>query len=229
MIENDTEAFVYLWQDARQKPYMYYIGYHKGHPDDAYTHSSKKFESFTKNNIPHKVTRKILATGTSEDMMNFETKLLQNRKERKWDKYYNQHANAAFPPYLWEDPEYRAMMSEKATKQWEDPEFRAMQSEKRSEQNKKQWKDPEFRAMHSKKMSEQNKKQRKDPEFRAMHSKKMSEQTKKQWEDPEHRAKVNMKVSCNFCGFVGTKRNIVRWHNDNCKHKKRNTLEGFFG
>ena len=185
MIENDTEAFVYLWQDARQKPYMYYIGYHKGHPDDVYTHSSTKFESFTKNNIPHKVTRKILATGTSEDMMNFETKLLQNRKERKWGKYYNQHANSA--PYMWDHPEHRAMMSEQLKKRWEDPENRAMQS------------------------------------------KKMSEQNKKRWEDPEYRAKVNMKVSCNFCGFVGTKRNIVRWHNDNCKHKKRNTLEGFFG
>ena len=219
MIENDTEAFVYLWQDARQKPYMYYIGYHKGHPDDVYTHSSTKFESFTKNNIPHKVTRKILATGTSEDMMNFETKLLQNRKERKWGKYYNQHANSA--PYMWDHPEHRAMMSEQLKKRWEDPENRAMMSE----HLKKRWEDPENRAMQSKKMSEQNKKRWEDPEYRAM----MSEKATKQWEDPENRAKVNMKVSCNFCGFVGTKRNIVRWHNDNCKHKKRNTLEGFFG
>ena len=89
MIENDTEAFVYIWQDARQKPYMYYIGYHKGHPDDDYTHSSKKFESFSKDSIPDGVRRRVIATGTSEDMMDLETKLLQNRKERRWDSYYN--------------------------------------------------------------------------------------------------------------------------------------------
>ena len=140
---NENEAFVYLWQDAREKPYKYYLGYHKGSPDDSYTHSSTVFESFTKDSIPAGVRRRILATGTNEEMMELENKLLNNRKESKWERYYN--ICASFPPYMWDDTEYRKMMSERMTeqakKQWQDPEFRKMKSEK----VKKQWEDPEFR------------------------------------------------------------------------------------
>jgi len=37
------EAFVYLWYDALNK--MFYLGKHKGSPDDTYTHSSSIWES----------------------------------------------------------------------------------------------------------------------------------------------------------------------------------------
>ena len=60
----NTEAFVYLWYDAPNK--KYYLGWHKGTPDDKYTHSSTVWESFTKNTIPEGVTRRILAYGTDE-------------------------------------------------------------------------------------------------------------------------------------------------------------------
>ena len=239
MKNNIMEAFVYLWQDARQKPYRYYLGYHKGHPDDGYTHSSTVFESFNKDNIPNGVRRRILATGTSEEMMELENKLLNNRKESKWDIYYN--LTTSFPPYMWDDPDYRekmnkqwkdpdfcAMQSDRLKKLWKDPEFRAMHSDRskklwedptfremRSESTKKQWEDPDFRAMQSKK----SKKLWKDPEFRKM----QSESTKKQWEDPEFRKMMSelskKKFSCNVCGFVSTIGNIARWHNDNCKHR----------
>ena len=83
-----SEAFVYLWYDALNK--MYYLGKHKGSPDDTYTHSSTIWESFTKDNIPEGVTRRILAYGTNEEMCILEHKLLVNRKKRCWNRYYNE-------------------------------------------------------------------------------------------------------------------------------------------
>ena len=83
-----SEAFVYLWYDALNK--MYYLGKHKGSPDDTYTHSSTIWESFTKDCIPEGVTRRILAYGTHEEMCILEHELLVNRKKRCWNRYYNE-------------------------------------------------------------------------------------------------------------------------------------------
>lgn len=93
----------------------------------------------------------------------------------------------------WEDPEFRARMSEKTKRQWENSEFR----KKQAELKKRRWEDPEYRKM----MSETTKQQWEDPEFREMQAKllrwrwedsefrtMMSETTKQQWEDPEFRA-----------------------------------------
>ena len=82
------ESFIYLWYDAPNK--MYYLGKHKGTPDDSYTHSSTIWEHFTKDNIPKGVRRRILAYGTDEKMCILEHKLLVNRKNRHWDRYYNE-------------------------------------------------------------------------------------------------------------------------------------------
>ncbi len=90
----NKEAFVYLWFDTKNR--MFYLGYHKGTPDDSYTHSSTVMESFAKTSIPSYMRRRILATGTVEEMIELENKLLGNRKEKCWDKYYN--ATVAFPP-----------------------------------------------------------------------------------------------------------------------------------
>ena len=87
MMKTAHEAFVYLWYDALNK--MYYLGKHKGSSDDSYTHSSSIWESFTKDNIPEGVTRRILAYGTHEEMCILEHKLLVNRKKRCWNRYYN--------------------------------------------------------------------------------------------------------------------------------------------
>ena len=82
------EAFVYLWYDAPND--MYYLGKHKGSPDDKYTHSSRIWESFTKDNIPEGVTRRILAYGTDEEMCILEHELLVKAKNGgDWDRYYN--------------------------------------------------------------------------------------------------------------------------------------------
>lgn len=83
----EYEAFVYLWYDAPNK--KYYLGKHKGTPEDGYTHSSTMWEHFTKDNIPEGVTRRILAYGTNEEMCVLEHNLLVNRKKRCWDRYYN--------------------------------------------------------------------------------------------------------------------------------------------
>ena len=99
----NTEAFVYLWYDAPNK--KYYLGWHKGTPDDAYTHSSTSSDEFCSivphstrpiserreffENIPEGVTRRILAYGTDVDMALLEHELLKNRKKRCWNRYYN--------------------------------------------------------------------------------------------------------------------------------------------
>jgi hypothetical protein len=83
-----TEAFIYLWYYAPNK--KFYLGKHKGSPDDSYTHSSTVWEHFTKDNIPKGAKRRILAYGTDEEMCILEHKLLVNRKNRCWDRYYNE-------------------------------------------------------------------------------------------------------------------------------------------
>ena len=90
----NKDAFVYLWFDTKNR--MFYLGSHKGTPDDSYTHSSSIMEKFTKTSIPSYMRRRILATGTHEEMIELENKLLDNRKEKCWDKYHN--ATVAFPP-----------------------------------------------------------------------------------------------------------------------------------
>ena len=83
------EAFVYRWYDAPND--MYYLGKHKGSPDDSYTHSSWIWPRFTKETIPEGVTREIIAEGTDEEMTKLEHILLKFEKEiGNWDRYYNE-------------------------------------------------------------------------------------------------------------------------------------------
>ncbi len=100
----EQEAFVYLWYDAPNK--KYYLGKHKGTPDDGYTHSSRSSDEFCSivpdsgrpiserleffENMPKGVSRRILAYGTDEEMCILEHELLANRKKRCWDRYYNE-------------------------------------------------------------------------------------------------------------------------------------------
>jgi hypothetical protein len=214
------EAFVYIWRDSNSS--KFYLGYHKGSTDDNYAHSSTAMESFTMWSIPDGYKRRILATGTNEEMIELETKLLTNRNERgQWWKYHNISTNTFpilrdDPEYYemqsertkeqWTDPEFCKMMSEKTKEQWTDPEFRKKMSEKNKERwadpefrkkvsdgVKSKWKDPEFRKMKCESMSVQSKELWKDPEFRKNNYKRMSKQSKKLWADPEFRKKVSEK------------------------------------
>ena len=94
----NKEAFVYLWYDSRNK--MFYLGKHKGTPDDGYTHSSSIWEHFSSDSVPEGVKRRVLIYGSDKDMYELETKLLLNRKEKCWDRYYNASIRGKFyrPP-----------------------------------------------------------------------------------------------------------------------------------
>jgi hypothetical protein len=106
--------------------------------------------------------RRILATGTHEEMIELENKLLGNRKEKCWDKYYN--ATVSFPPPpmygedhpMWKggvslDPEYqrewRVKNAEKRREQQR--EYNAKNAEKRREYQR------EWRVKNSEKVLEQ--------------------------------------------------------------------------
>ena len=103
----NKESFVYLWYDSRSK--MFYLGKHKGTPDDGYTHSSKRWQQFKSDSVPQGVRRRIIAWGIDEDMYELETKLLLNRKEKCWDRYYNINIGGDFAAD-YNDPEYKKMM-----------------------------------------------------------------------------------------------------------------------
>tara|TARA_E500000318_G_scaffold111085_1_gene128414 strand:+ start:119 stop:823 length:705 start_codon:yes stop_codon:yes gene_type:complete len=94
----NKESFVYLWYDSRNK--MFYLGKHKGTPDDGYTHSSNRWQKFSSDSVPEGVKRRVLTYGSDKDMYELETKLLFNRKEKCWDRYYNASINGKFyrPP-----------------------------------------------------------------------------------------------------------------------------------
>lgn len=89
-----NEAFVYLWFNSTEN--MFYLGYHKGSPEDGYSHSSKILEQFDANNPPIGWRRRILAVGTQSEMRQLEYELLKTRK-KKWNKYYNIAAGWSFP------------------------------------------------------------------------------------------------------------------------------------
>ena len=122
MSKDKVEAFVYIWRDSSRK--KFYIGYHKGTVDDNYAHSSSLMESFSMNSVPAGYKRKILAQGSSEEMIELEQKLLENRKERRWDKYHNIMTGPF--PYPWDDEEYRKNHIRTSKARWEDEEYRKM-------------------------------------------------------------------------------------------------------
>jgi hypothetical protein len=163
-----------MWYDSVNG--KYYIGFHKGTPDDGYTHSSSIMPRFKADNVPPGFRRKILAIGSVEDMSKLEIWLLTNRKEKCWDRYWNQCTSY---PHLFDTPEARQKQSERTKKHYEDPEAR----QKQSERAKKRYEDPEERR----KASEIQKIVQGTPEARQ----KQSERAKKQFEDPEARQRVS--------------------------------------
>ena len=148
MSKNDS--FVYLWFDSNNK--KFYLGKHKGTPDDSYTHSSTIWKRFKKDNIPTGVRRRILAYGTDEEICILEHELLKNRKARRWNKYYNRSLG---------DPRYVDQSGENSSfykhglftgSRSSDPEILA-----RYKQNKKQ-----YRKNNKEKISEYGKQYHKD-------------------------------------------------------------------
>lgn len=69
---------------------MLYVGTHKGTPDDGYICSSKiLLEEYKKR--PNDFSREILAFGTYNEMIKFETAILKAANAAKDPKFYNMH------------------------------------------------------------------------------------------------------------------------------------------
>jgi len=82
------EAFVYCWTD--HSTHKLYVGWHKGAPNDGYVCSSKvMLQEYKKR--PQDFTREVLASGSSSDMLNFETKILTAANAAKDPMFYNMH------------------------------------------------------------------------------------------------------------------------------------------
>ena len=138
----NRESFIYLWYDSNNK--MFYLGKHKGTPDDGYTHSSKRWQQFKSDSVPQGVRRKIIAWGIDKDMYELETKLLLNRKEKCWSRYYNVNIGGDFSAD-YNDPKYKEMMRKC---NYDNPEVKKKKSKFHSAIHK----DPEYQR----KMRENN-------------------------------------------------------------------------
>ena len=138
----NRESFIYLWYDSNNK--MFYLGKHKGTPDDGYTHSSKRWQQFKNDSVPQGVRRRIIAWGIDEDMYELETKLLLNRKEKCWSRYYNVNIGGDFSAD-YNDPKYKEMMRKC---NYDNPEVKKKKSKFHSAIHK----DPEYQR----KMRENN-------------------------------------------------------------------------
>ena len=80
--------FTYVWTD--HKTNKLYVGVHKGETTDGYISSGKLFLS-EYNLRPKDFTRKIVATGTYEDMVSLETAILKSVNAAKDPLFYNGH------------------------------------------------------------------------------------------------------------------------------------------
>ena len=126
-------GFVYIWFDRRRK--MYYIGSHKGHPDDGYICSSTWMRN-TYNRHKEDFRRRIIAIITEQDrklILAEEQKWLSMiKQEELGKKYYNFKREAS--GFSWEglhhSEETKAKIAEARKKTWNDPEYREMMVEK---------------------------------------------------------------------------------------------------
>jgi len=169
-----SESFLYIWYDAPNK--KYYLGKHKGSPDDSYTHSSTVWESFTKSTIPDGVRRRILAYGTDEEMTKLEHNLLLNRRQKCWDRYYNVSAGW---PLLFDisgtnNPMYGRKHSEETRKKLSE----VNKGKKHSEESKKKMSE----VQKGKKVSEETRKRMSEANKGRKHSEESKKKMRAYWQ-----------------------------------------------
>ena len=177
-----SEAFVYLWYDSENK--MFYLGKHKGTPEDRYTHSSTIWESFTKDNIPKGTKRRILAFGTNKEMCELEHKLLKDRKSRCWDRYYNE--SLGDPRYVDTSGENNPRYKHGLTIGEKIVEYRKQYRKDNKEKILEY--DRQYRKDNKEKLAERRKRYRKDNkekivEYRKNNKEKILEQKKQYYKD----------------------------------------------
>lgn len=207
----DYEAFVYLWFDAKER--KFYLGYHKGHEEDTYTHSSKVMESFSKQDAPSYMRRRILARGSCEEMMKLEIDLLNNRKEKCWGKYYNVMASFPPPPMFGTDnPQYIDGRSNV-------PEYKKIYYEKHRERDRD--KKQQYRKQNVEKIKESNRR------WREENREKLNEKNRNYYEKNKDREKQKHQR------YREKNRERIRQYKREYdarkKAEKRSTLEDFFG
>jgi hypothetical protein len=84
----NPDSFIYQWYDKKND--MYYIGVHKGTPNDGYICSSKiMLEEYNKRK--NDFQRTIVKFGKFEELIEEESLLLKEINAAKNKKYYNQH------------------------------------------------------------------------------------------------------------------------------------------
>lgn len=88
------EAFVYRWREIATN--KWYIGYHKGHPDDGYICSSRTVKPLIQTNLAG-WTRKIVRFGTVKEMLALEHRILKRLDARNNPHSYNKSISF---PYL---------------------------------------------------------------------------------------------------------------------------------
>ena len=169
-----SESFLYLWYDAPNK--KYYLGKHKGSPDDSYTHSSTVWEDFTKSTIPDGVRRRILAYGTDEEMTKLEYNILLNRKQKCWDRYYN--VSAGWPIRVDNSGTNNPFYGRKHSEETKKKIGKVHKGKKLSEETKKKLSE----AHKGKKLSEETRKRMSEAtkgKNNPMYGRKLSEEAKK--------------------------------------------------
>ena len=185
-----SEAFVYEWTDHYNG--MFYVGFHKGSPDDGYIGSGKDFlKAYNKN--PHLFTREIIAFGSLKVMAELERKLLKKNNARNNPLYYNL-TNSGFC----EMPESAIIKRNKTNT--------GKKKKNHTEEAKLKMSLSSRGVFHSadtkKKMSKSHSGKTIPLETRA----KMSAS-----------AKIRPKLKCPYCEKEGSRPQMIQWHFDKCK------------
>jgi hypothetical protein len=151
---NNIKAFVYKWTHL---PTMkWYVGYHKGTPDDGYICSSKVVKPMILSN-PDEWLREIIDTGEPLDMLSLETEILTLFNAKKDERSFNKHNGDG----KWtttnrkQSPEQRANKSKQVIDQWKTQKDKMLQSarnpkkiEKLKTVAEKQQNDPLYKEKH---------------------------------------------------------------------------------
>lgn len=212
-------AYVYKWSHI--PTYKWYIGSRtskKAHPDDGYICSSKIVKPMILLN-PNEWRREILATGTPEEMYNFETELLQLFDAKNDERSFNQHNNIYFSYEPWNKGKIGVYSIESLKKMSLGASIRIVTDEQKIKTSN---------TMKGKHAGESN------PFFGKNHSdetlKYYSESrtgeanpmygVKRYGSDNPNYGKSPKKFECVHCGKNVSLSNLNRWHNDNCKFKE---------
>jgi len=226
-IYNEKYGFVYIWRDNKRN--MFYIGCHWGTEDDGYICSSNRMRSAYKRR-PNDFKRRIIGRfdNKCEMLINENLWLSLIGKENLGVKYYNLK-DSQFNH--WSVDEQNAVkiqktISERTKEAMQRPDVRAKYEKGLSKRDTRQ-SDPEVREKKRKSMLGKNKiKTAKQLEAAKISGLKrrgrtLSEEHIEKLKDTTHFKTLNAeKRKCKYCDFIGNIGNIVRWHDEKCKHKK---------